>query len=119
MFWGLRVNDEGSGRANGFYDLASKGKINLISPARAVSFGTDRKSIMLNDGRIVKADAVVLATGFRSSWSDIFDRALTVPVKAQFVNNSLINRGHKRRPWARELCSSGDRRTNEIPMELH
>jgi hypothetical protein len=113
------VNDEGSGRTNGFYDLVNKGKINLIAPARVVSFGTDRKSIVLNDGRIVKADAVVLATGFRSSWNGIFDRTLTVPIMCRFVDSSLINRGHKRRPRARELCSSEGRRTNGLRMELY
>jgi len=30
---------------------------------------------VLNDGRILKADAVVLGTGYRSSWSNIFDQA--------------------------------------------
>jgi hypothetical protein len=79
FFWGIRVNDEGVGRPNGFHDLVNRGKINLVAPARAVSFGTDRKSVVLKDGRILKADAVVLATGFRSSWNNIFDRTSTVP----------------------------------------
>lgn len=74
FFWGIRVNDEGVGRPNGFHDLVNRGKINLVAPARAVSFGTDRKSVVLKDGRILKADAVVLATGFRSSWNNIFDQ---------------------------------------------
>jgi dimethylaniline monooxygenase (N-oxide forming) len=59
----------------------NKGKIDLIAPARVVSVGTDRKSVVLNDGRILKADAVVLATGFQSSWNNMFDRMFTVPVK--------------------------------------
>jgi dimethylaniline monooxygenase (N-oxide forming) len=84
LFWGIRINDEGAGRTNGFYDLVNKGRIDLISPARAVSFGIDRKSIVLNDGRVLKTDAVVLATGFRSSWDAIFDRMFTVSMKLSF-----------------------------------
>jgi len=75
LFWGIRVNDEGAGRTNGFYDLVNKGKINLISPACVKSFGTDRASVVLEDGRILKTNAVVLATGYRSSWDNIFDQA--------------------------------------------
>jgi hypothetical protein len=82
FFWGIRINDEGAGRTNGFYDLVNKGKINLVAPARAVSFGTNRKSVVLNDGRTLKTDAIVLATGFRSSWDNIFDRMFTIQTKA-------------------------------------
>jgi dimethylaniline monooxygenase (N-oxide forming) len=81
LYWGIRLNDEGAGRTNGFYDLVNKGKINLVAPARVVSFGTDQKSVVLNDGRILQTDAIILATGFRSSWDNIFDRMFTFPTK--------------------------------------
>lgn len=73
LFWGLRTNDEGSGREDGFHTLVNAGKIALIAPARASGFGDDGRSIILTDGRIVEADAVILATGFQSSWGKIFD----------------------------------------------
>lgn len=69
----------------------NKGKISLIAPARAISFGTDRKSIVLNNGRILKTDAVVLATGFRSSWNNIFDRMSIVPIELPSLTPRDIN----------------------------
>ncbi|KAK0237298.1 FAD/NAD-P-binding domain-containing protein [Armillaria nabsnona] len=73
VFWSLRVNDEVSRRNNGFHSLANDGKIGIIAPARAVAFGDDGHSIVLSDGSTVRADALVLATGYQSSWSHIFD----------------------------------------------
>ncbi|KAJ3529431.1 hypothetical protein NM688_g7855 [Phlebia brevispora] len=73
LFWGLRTNDEGVSRSDGFHTLVNSGKIELIAPARANTFGTDGRSIILTDGRLVEADAVILATGFSSSWNKIFD----------------------------------------------
>ncbi len=73
MFWSLRVNDEVQRRNNGFHTLANEGKIGIIAPARAVAFGEDGHSIVLSDGSVVRADAIVLATGYKSSWTKIFD----------------------------------------------
>ncbi|KAF9049654.1 FAD/NAD-P-binding domain-containing protein [Hymenopellis radicata] len=73
IFWSLRVNDEVQRRNNGFHALANEGKIGIIAPARAVAFGEDGHSIVLSDGSIVRADAIVLATGYKSSWTKIFD----------------------------------------------
>lgn len=50
----------------------NKGNITLVSPARATAFGADGRSILLNDGRRLEADTVILATGYSSSWN-IFD----------------------------------------------
>ncbi len=74
LFWGLRTNDEGVGRSDGFHSLVNAGKIHLVAPARASTFGADGRSIELLDGQIIEADAVILATGFSSSWNKIFDR---------------------------------------------
>ncbi|KZP03480.1 FAD/NAD-P-binding domain-containing protein [Athelia psychrophila] len=75
LFLSVRANDEGVGRPNSFYDLVNRGKIELAAPARMASYGPDRKSVLLNDGRVLAADAVILATGFKSSWGPIFDDA--------------------------------------------
>ncbi|KAJ4480867.1 FAD/NAD-P-binding domain-containing protein [Lentinula aciculospora] len=72
-FWSLRVNDEVCRRGNSFHVLANEGKIHIEAPARAVGFGKDGKSIVLNDGRVIRADAVILATGYESSWTNLFD----------------------------------------------
>ncbi|KAG6918033.1 hypothetical protein DXG01_016885 [Tephrocybe rancida] len=72
LFWGIRTNDEGTYRPNSFYALVSSGKIQLAAPARATGFG-EGNSIILADGRILPADAVILATGYSSSWGDVFD----------------------------------------------
>lgn len=75
VFWGVRTNDEGVPAPDRFFSLVRAGKIALAAPARAVRFGADGRSVVLGDGRALRADAVVLATGFRSSWADILDEA--------------------------------------------
>ncbi|KAF5366762.1 hypothetical protein D9758_006503 [Tetrapyrgos nigripes] len=74
MFWSLRVNDEVCRRGNSFHTLAKEGKIKLIAPTKAVCFGEDGRSVILEDGRIIRADAIILATGYTSSWAKIFDK---------------------------------------------
>ena len=69
----MRTNDEGTGRKDGFHALVNEGKIELVAPARAAGYAADGKSVVLEDGRTVRAGAVVLATGFRSSWNGIFN----------------------------------------------
>lgn len=72
-FWGIRTNDDGYYRPNSFYGLVQSGKIRLVAPARATGFGDDGKSVTLNDGQVLSADVVILATGFKSSWTSLFD----------------------------------------------
>ncbi|TFK37874.1 FAD/NAD-P-binding domain-containing protein [Crucibulum laeve] len=73
LFWAIRTNDEGGYRPNSFHALVTTGKIEALAPARVVSYGVDGHSVVLNDGRVVKADIVILATGYTSSWGAIFD----------------------------------------------
>ncbi|KAN0138715.1 hypothetical protein V8E53_003703 [Lactarius tabidus] len=73
IFWDTRTNDEGVPREGSFYSFANAGKINIISPARVASFGDDGKSVVLDDGSTVPASAVILATGYKSTWRPIFD----------------------------------------------
>ena len=50
-----------------FHALANEGKINLRHGVRAVSL--DGKDLLLSDGsRITDVDAIVLCTGYTSSW---------------------------------------------------
>ncbi|KAJ3796856.1 FAD/NAD(P)-binding domain-containing protein [Lentinula aff. detonsa] len=72
-FWSLRVNDEVCRRGNSFHVLVNEGQIKVEAPARAVGFGKDGRSLVLSDGKVIRADAVVLATGYESSWTDLFD----------------------------------------------
>ncbi|KAI0751192.1 FAD/NAD-P-binding domain-containing protein [Daedaleopsis nitida] len=72
-YWHVRINDEGIPRANGFHALAVSGKINIISPSRVAAFGDDGDSVILDDGRRVAASVVVVAAGYRCSWSTTFD----------------------------------------------
>lgn len=78
MFWGIRTNDEGIGRSDNFFALVNAGNISLVAPARAEGYGADGRSVILDDGRSIRADAVILATGFTSSWRKLFDRKLRV-----------------------------------------
>ncbi|KAF7365012.1 FAD /NAD-P-binding domain-containingprotein [Mycena venus] len=73
LFWSTSVNDEGVPRPNRFYALVNAGKIAVIAPARVQGFGADGNSVSLSDGRTVKADVVLLATGYASSWTGLFD----------------------------------------------
>ncbi|KAI0650868.1 hypothetical protein C8Q79DRAFT_1007092 [Trametes meyenii] len=59
-FWNVRLNDEGVPRPSGFHALALAGKID------------DGQSVVLDDGRIVRVSAVVLDTGYKSSWEHLF-----------------------------------------------
>ncbi|KAJ7105492.1 FAD/NAD-P-binding domain-containing protein [Mycena crocata] len=72
-FWSIHTNDEGIPRENGFHSLVNKGEINVVAPARMAAYGDDGHSVLLNTGQSVKADMVILATGYISSWDDIFD----------------------------------------------
>ncbi|KAL1940037.1 hypothetical protein VTO73DRAFT_9372 [Trametes versicolor] len=72
-FWHIRINDEGVPRDNGFHALALAGKINVITPAHAVGFSEDGQSVTLDNGRSIRASAIVLATGYQSSWSPLFE----------------------------------------------
>ena len=73
----MRTNDEGNGRSNGFHALVNAGKIELVAPARAVGYERSAETkhirVNLNNGKSLEASAVVLATGFKSSWEGLFD----------------------------------------------
>jgi hypothetical protein len=73
LFWDTRTNDEGIPREGSFHALANAGKISLIAPARVAKFGDDGHSVVLEDGRVLPAAAVILATGYESTWRSIFD----------------------------------------------
>lgn len=73
IFWNTRTNDEGVPTEGSFHALAVSGKISLVSPARVTKFGDDGRSVILDDGRVFPAAAVILATGYESTWRPIFD----------------------------------------------
>jgi hypothetical protein len=73
LFWGTRTNDEGTPHEGSFHALAVSGKISLVAPARVAKFGDDGRSVVLEDGRVFPAAAVILATGYESTWRPIFD----------------------------------------------
>ena len=74
LFWGLRTNDEGVPADNTFFGLVKAGKVELIAPVRVDRFGDDGQSVVLDDGRTIMASAIVLATGYESSWKDVMSR---------------------------------------------
>jgi dimethylaniline monooxygenase (N-oxide forming) len=53
--------------------LVKAGAIKLFAPARVTGYGQDGRSIIVNDKEKIVASAVILATGYTSSWSKIFD----------------------------------------------
>lgn len=87
MFWGIRTNDEGVWRKDGFYALVQEGKIKLAAPTRAVRYTEDGGSLLLESGTKLKADTVILATGFTSSWSGIFTGDYCYPAAMSLACN--------------------------------
>lgn len=73
-FWGLRLSDEGLVRPDSFHGLVTAGHIDLAAPTRAIGYAKDGKSLLLSDGRTLPAKVVILATGYQSSWSPIFEK---------------------------------------------
>ncbi|KAH9854923.1 FAD/NAD-P-binding domain-containing protein [Lenzites betulinus] len=71
-FWNIQVNDEGTPRPNGFHALVLADKIKVFTLNRAVGFGDDGQSVLLKDGSQVPAAAIILATGYKSSWEGMF-----------------------------------------------
>ncbi|CAA7266095.1 unnamed protein product [Cyclocybe aegerita] len=74
-FWGIRINDEGRVNPKNYYSLVNAGQIELVAPARALGFTGDGKSVRLSNGQEVTAQVVILATGWKSSWTQIFDES--------------------------------------------
>ncbi|KAJ6508496.1 FAD/NAD-P-binding domain-containing protein [Mycena sanguinolenta] len=73
LYWSTNANDKGPPRPDRFHALVNAGKIEIIAPVRVQGFGLDGTSVSLSDGRAVKADLVLLATGYASSWTNILD----------------------------------------------
>ncbi|KAK7042606.1 FAD/NAD-P-binding domain-containing protein [Favolaschia claudopus] len=71
-FWNIHTNDEGVPRDDGFHALVNSGKIKVVAPARVTGYAEDGV-VLLNNGNSLEADLIILATGYRSSWGDIFD----------------------------------------------
>ena len=53
-------------------------------------FGDDGRSVILEDGRVFPAAAVVLATGYESTWRSMFDSECVVQLRRAEV---LMGRG--------------------------
>lgn len=66
------MSDEGVKRPDSFFSLVNYGKIKPIAPRRVASFSSDGSGVILDDGTTVKAGALVLATGYSSSWTGLF-----------------------------------------------
>ncbi|VDB92271.1 unnamed protein product [Peniophora sp. CBMAI 1063] len=73
FFWGVRINDEGTPSPDSFFALVNSGKITVHSPARVSGYARDGSGVELTGGRVLPADVVVLATGYKSSWDGILD----------------------------------------------
>ncbi|KAL4071253.1 hypothetical protein V8B97DRAFT_2043915 [Scleroderma yunnanense] len=72
LFWGTHTNDEGVKRKDSFYSLALDGKIELVAPTKVVGYTDGGQSLLLRNGTKLRANTVILATGYSSSWAPIF-----------------------------------------------
>ncbi|KAI0724678.1 FAD/NAD-P-binding domain-containing protein [Fomitopsis betulina] len=75
LFWSTHANNQGSGTLGVFYKKVNEGAIDIITPARVKCFSDDQQAVVLEDGRLVPAEAVILGTGYLSSWNKLFDEA--------------------------------------------
>ncbi|KAI0058582.1 FAD/NAD(P)-binding domain-containing protein [Artomyces pyxidatus] len=75
-FWSIRLSDERVAEVKRFHHLVKTGKISFAAPARMERYGDEGKSVVLSDGRVLQADAVVLA--YASSWDCLFE-GITIP----------------------------------------
>lgn len=73
LFWNVRTTDEGAYRPDSFYAAVNRGDIHLFPSAHVKGFGADGRSVILSTGQSLPADVVILATGYTSSWSRLFD----------------------------------------------
>jgi len=105
LYWGLTQNDEGRGLPTAFHAMVNRGKVNLVAPTRVSEFGEDGRSVVTADGRILEADAVVLCTGFHSSWNKIFDK------------HAMEEIGLERQSLNPDIKVAADRRWNYTTLE--
>ncbi|KAK0211814.1 FAD/NAD-P-binding domain-containing protein [Armillaria fumosa] len=82
-FWSVRLNDEGVKHDDSFFSLVNRKKISLVAPARVTGYGFDGRSLTLDSGTLVRADVVILATGYKSSWENIFDEHTRIELGIQ------------------------------------
>ncbi|KAH8833935.1 hypothetical protein DL96DRAFT_1457347 [Flagelloscypha sp. PMI_526] len=74
LFWGIRSNDEGVWDPNRFYNLVKRQVIQLVAPARVEGYVPHKSAIKLSTGEVIEdIGALVLCTGFKSSWSGLLD----------------------------------------------
>jgi dimethylaniline monooxygenase (N-oxide forming) len=91
FFWGIRTNDEGTATPDSYYTLAVKGDIKVVAPAHVVGFAMDGESVLLDTGKPLKADAVILATGYQSSWTKIISGAVLIHIFSVFCLNNVCS----------------------------
>jgi dimethylaniline monooxygenase (N-oxide forming) len=60
-------------RFGSYYSLVNAGQIEVIAPARALEYAEDGQSVYLSDATKIPAQVVILATGWQSSWTGLFE----------------------------------------------
>ena len=71
MFWDVRYGDEGVPREDSFPALVLQGKIKLEGSNHVSGYYED--GVVLDTGEKVEASAIILATGYKSSWDSVFN----------------------------------------------
>lgn len=108
LFWSIRTNDDGPPRPDHFHSLLNAGKIKVITPNRVAGYYAH--GAVLADGSEVEADTIILATGFSSSWKELFDD--------ETAENLGINR-HPPDPAANFEKEWQEYRSLENPPPMH
>ncbi|KAJ3527639.1 hypothetical protein NMY22_g9712 [Coprinellus aureogranulatus] len=78
LFWDTRYGDQGVRRDDSFPALASQGKITLRTKVHVSRYYEG--GVELGTGEKLEAAAVILATGYRSSWDGMFDDNLAAEI---------------------------------------
>jgi dimethylaniline monooxygenase (N-oxide forming) len=90
LFWDIRLNDEGAQTKESFFTLANAGKIELVAPMHVTGYAPNGRGVVLRDARTLDADAVVLATGYTSSWDGLLGTPLLASQRRGIATNICI-----------------------------
>lgn len=124
LFWGIRINDEGAYRPDGFHGLVHSGKIELVAPTRVTGFCGDGRSLMLKNMATLPADVVILATGYSSSWANLFDGRnssvlLLLGLTSRFSDHTATELGIYRHPPSTKVTNTWNYTSLAHPPPSH
>ncbi|KAF6749420.1 hypothetical protein DFP72DRAFT_819004 [Ephemerocybe angulata] len=89
LFWDVRSGDEGVKREDSFVSLVMKGKIKVVAPTYVSKYTS--RGVETTEGEKLDASAIIVATGYGSSWNGMLDDAtmLEIGLSQRVDSNAL------------------------------